>query len=325
MDPSPASTLPIPAPAAVTILGPHPLLAIGIEPYAGEEDEIHLHAAGQGVWVARMAAALGAYPVLCGFLGGETGTVLAPLLSTLPGERRMVTTSIDTGAYVMDRRGGANEPVARALSAPPTRHELDDLATATIASALQTKLLVLCNPFPGHALLPDFYERLVADLRPHGVRVLADLSTPRLEGALAGGVDVLKINDWELAEFVSGPVEHPADMEAAARQLIALGATMVVITRGEKPAAVYRAEGAWELAAPRFEHGFREGCGDSMMGAVAAVMARGGEWQEALTVGAAAGATNFLRRGLGTGDPGVISELASAVTLRPLPSLSSSR
>lgn len=305
----------------MTILGPHPLLAIGIEPFAGEEDEIHLHAAGQGVWVARMAAALGAYPVLCGFLGGETGAVLGPLLEVIPGERRMVRTALDTGAYVMDRRAGQNAPVARSLSAPPSRHELDDLAAATIASALQTKLLVLCNPFPAHALLPDFYERLVADLRPHGVRVIADLSTPRLEGALAGGVDLLKINDWELAEFVAGPVEEPADLERGARELLAQGASMVVITRGERPAAVFRAEGAWELTSPQFAHGFREGCGDSMMGAVAAVMARGGGWQEALTIGAAAGATNFLRRGLGTGDPDVIAELTSAVTLRPLPAL----
>ncbi len=77
MDRAPASAAAPAAPPAVTILGPHPLLAIGIEPFAGEEDEIHLHAAGQGVWVARMAAALGAYPVLCGFLGGETGAVLS--------------------------------------------------------------------------------------------------------------------------------------------------------------------------------------------------------------------------------------------------------
>lgn len=308
-------------PAKVAILGPHPLLSVTIEPSPGGVDEIHMHAAGQGVWVARIAAALGAHPVLCGYLGGETGTVLAPLLAAMPGERRLIPTSGQTGSYIMDRRQGTFDSVAQALSAPPTRHELDDLASATIAAALSTEVLVVCNPMPGDAIGPEFYERVVGDVRPHGVRVLADLSSPRLEGAVRGGVEVLKINDWELAEFVFGPVERPEDLAAGARRIMELGAEMVVITRGERSAIVFRGEERWELVAPRFDHGFREGCGDSMMGAMAAVTARGGDWREALIIGAAAGAANFLRRGLGSADAATIHELAESVTLEALPPL----
>jgi 1-phosphofructokinase len=77
-------------PPRVTVFGPHPILGITIELRGGDEDEIHVHPGGQGVWVARMAGEMGAYPVLCGLLGGETGTLLGPLLDELPGERRMV-------------------------------------------------------------------------------------------------------------------------------------------------------------------------------------------------------------------------------------------
>ena len=64
----------------VTVFGPHPMLAITIEALTSDGgDEIHAHAAGQGVWVARMAAELGSEPTLCGFIGGETGVVLRPL------------------------------------------------------------------------------------------------------------------------------------------------------------------------------------------------------------------------------------------------------
>lgn len=313
------TAIPPSLPSPITILGPHPLLAIDIERATGGDDDIHLHAGGQGVWVARMAATLGAHPVLCGFIGGESGAVLEPLLTAMPGSRHLVQTSSASGSYVMDRRSGTNQPYARSLSPAPSRHELDDLAAVTIASALRTRMLVLCNPFPGDTLTAEFYERVVSDVRPHGVTVLADLSSPRLEGALAGGVDIVKINDWELAQYVCGPVAEPDEMAAAVGRMRDAGARMVVITRGELPAAVFSDEGRWELTAPRFEHGFREGCGDSMMGAMAAVLARGGEWREALTVGAAAGAANFLRRGLGTGSPSVIHELAPTVTLRPLP------
>jgi len=40
----------------VAIFGPDPLLSVTIEA-RGQRDEVHVHAAGQGVWVARMASA----------------------------------------------------------------------------------------------------------------------------------------------------------------------------------------------------------------------------------------------------------------------------
>jgi 1-phosphofructokinase len=301
--------------SAVTILGPHPLLSIDVEARADRADEIHLHPAGQGVWVARICAALGAHPVLCGFIGGETGTVLRPLLEAGPAELRLVPSASASGCYVSDWRTGRLVPLAAATSALPTRHELDDLVAATIASALQTKLLVLCNPYPGDALTADVYERIVADLRPNGVRVLADLSSPRLDGAIRGGIELVKINDWELAAFVVGPVETWDEMAGAVRRIQEQGVETVVITRGERSARVFRGDERWELEAPEFRKGFREGCGDSMMGAMAAVFAQGGDLEEALTTGAAAGAANFLRHGLGSVDADTIRELASSVRL----------
>ena len=71
----------------VTVFGPDPMLSVTVES-RGAADDVHVHAAGQGVWVARMVAELGAWPVLCSFVGGETGVTLKALLEPLPGERR---------------------------------------------------------------------------------------------------------------------------------------------------------------------------------------------------------------------------------------------
>jgi 1-phosphofructokinase len=302
----------------VAIFGPHPLLTVTVEALADGRDDVHLHAGGQGVWVARMAGALGAHPVLCAFLGGEAGTLLEPLLASLPGERQLVRTAGAGGCYVMDRRGGERQLVAQALSAPPSRHEVDDLISVTVAAAVGAQALVVCNPFPGDALPLAVYGELVADVRAQGVPVLVDLSSPRLESALEGGPDLVKINDWELAGFVRGPVSEPDQMRAAAAALRERGAGLVVVTRGGDPAFVLDGERAFELVPPRFDRGFREGCGDAMMGATAAAWAAGRPWEEALVLGAAAGAANFLRHGLGTGSEVVVEDLASAVALRPL-------
>jgi 1-phosphofructokinase len=300
----------------VAIFSANPLLSVTIEA-RGSDDDVHLHAGGQGVWVARMAAELGADPVLCGLAGGETGELLTGLLDSLPGERRLVATAGASGCYVADRRTGRRHVVASALSPPPSRHELDELFSITCAAALECGVLAVCNPFPDDALPLEVYSALVTDAKRNGADVLVDLSTPRLDRALEGEPDVVKLNDWELAQYVTGPVDTPEERAAAVGRLTDAGAGSVVVTRGEKPAFAYRDGEVVEIVPPRFDEGFREGCGDTMMGAMAAARARRMDWHEALTLGAAAGATNFLRRGLGTGSRSVVESLRQQVELRP--------
>jgi 1-phosphofructokinase len=298
----------------VTVFAPNPLLNITIEARGGG-DEIHVHAGGQGVWVARTAGELGADPVLCGFLGGEPGELLRPLLEALPGERRLVETAAPSGCSVVDRRAGGRELLAGAWSESPSRHELDDLVSATSAAALSSAALAVCNPWPGDLLPLEVYGTLVADARANGVPVLVDLSTPRLDSALSGGPDIVKINDWELAEYVRGPVDG-SRLRAAAELLLERGAGAAVITRGGEQALAVSGDGAWTIVPPRLERGFREGCGDSMLGAMAATVAAGEGFERSLVLGAAAGAACFLRHGLGSAKRPVIEELAERVELR---------
>ncbi|HYJ21811.1 MAG TPA: PfkB family carbohydrate kinase [Solirubrobacterales bacterium] len=303
----------------VAIFGPSPMLSVTVEALtAAGGDDIHVHAAGQGVWVARMAAELGAEAALCGFCGGESGTVLRRLLEQLPIELRLVETAEGSGAYIHDRRDGERRPVAQSAAMPPSRHEVDDLFSVTCAAALDADVLALCGPYPGEALPLDIYGGLVTDVRANGTPVVVDLSPPRLDSALEGKPELVKINDWELAGFIVGPVDTEARMRAAVEKLLDAGAQAAIITRAEQPALVVRGDEAWELIPPRFERGSREGCGDSMMGALAASMAAGLDWEQTLRTGAAAGAANFLRRGLGSGARGVVEELVAKVELREL-------
>jgi 1-phosphofructokinase len=304
-------------PPRVTVFGPHPVLTVTVELRAGGDD-VHLHAGGQGVWVSRMAAELGADPVLCALVGGEPGDVLRGLLETAAGEVRLVRSRAVSGCLVADRRNGERKLIAGRAGGAPSRHELDDLISATCASALDSRALAVCNPFPGDALPLDVYRMLVADVREHGVPVLVDLSSPRLDSALESHPEVVKLNDWELAEFVRDSVDGDVRRRRAAERLLDGGAGAVIVTRGPEPALVLRGDQAWELVPPRFDHGRREGCGDTMMGALAAGMARGLPWEELLVLGAAAGAANFLRTGLGTGGRAVVEQLAAHVELRAL-------
>jgi 1-phosphofructokinase len=125
-------------------------------------------------------------------------------------------------------------------------------------------VLALCGPYPSEALPLEIYGNLVTDVKANGTPVIVDLSPPRLDSALEGGPDLVKINDWELASYIEGPVDSEQRMRAAAQRLLEAGAGSVIITRAEEPAMVLRGDDAWELIPPRFERGSREGCGDSM-------------------------------------------------------------
>jgi 1-phosphofructokinase len=303
----------------VAVFGPNPMLAVTVEALSAEGgDDIHVHPAGQGVWVARMAAELGAEPVLCGFAGGETGQVLSGLLEELPVELRLVETSQPSGAYIHDRRSGERVPVAQSAAMPPSRHEVDDLFSVTVAAALDCDLLAVCGPYPDEGLPTEIYGSLVTDVKANGTPVVVDLSPPRLNGALEGKPDLVKINDWQIAAYVSGPVDTEERMRAAIQRLLDDGAESAIVTRAGEPAMAMRDGRAWELTPPRFERGSREGCGDSMMGALSAAIAAGRDWEDTLRLGAAAGATNFLRHGLGTGARAVVEELTPRVQLREL-------
>jgi 1-phosphofructokinase len=301
--------------ARVAIFGPTPILSITIEQRGESDDDIHVHAGGQGVWVARMAGEMGAYPIQCAFRGGETGALLKPLVDALPGETRWVETTGSSASYVIDRRSGEREMIAHAWSDPPSRHETDDLFSITCAVALDAEVLVVCGPAPSDALPIDLYGKLVSDARSHGTKVLVDLSTPRLDSALEGGPDLVKLDEWQLAEFASGSVSDPDEFRAAAQLVLDRGARSVIATRGGEPALALRDGEAWEVAPPRFEEGASEGSGDSMVGAMAAALAVGLDWEQALRLGSAAGATNFLRHGLGSGSHDVVRDLARHVEL----------
>ena len=307
-------------PRPVVVFSPDPLLSITIEPL-GEQAELHVHAAGQGVWVARSAAESGASTVLCCLLGGEIGSLLRPLLEHAGGELRAVPTSAPNGSYVVDHRGSDRMLIASCPRPVPRRHELDNLLSATCTAALSGSVLVLCNPYPVDGVPDSGYEMLAANAAEAGVPVIVDLSTPRLDRTLAHRPALVKINDWELAEYVRGPVDGARALSAA-RELIAAGAQNVAVTRAEAPILVVPGDAEpFEIVPPPLTCGFREGCGDTMTGAVAAAWARGARLRDALTLGAAAGSVNYLRRGLGTGGSATVQEMVAHIGVRPVGSL----
>lgn len=301
----------------VVIFAPSPVLEITVEAHEDDGD-VHIHAGGQGVWQARMLLTLGREVELCAVLSGETGRVLGQLLREEGIGLVAVTREARGGVFVHDRRDGERVPIIESGGDPVERHDQDELYGLTLRTALDARLVILSGPH-GDGIVPsDFYRRLASDLRTGGVPVIVDLAGERLEAALEGGVTAVKISDEELLDDGRIAAKEVEPIIAAMRALHQAGAEVVVVTRAEQPSLLLQDGAVHEVVAPQLDIVDSSGAGDSFVGAFAAVLAGGGSVPDAARLGAAAGAQNVTRHGLGTGDAATIERLRELVEIRAL-------
>jgi 1-phosphofructokinase len=307
-----------PVSGRIAVFAPSPLLTVTIE--AGtDRPEVHLHAGGQGFWVARLAATLGAEVTLCCALGGEPGRVLRGLIEAEPIKLRAAAGETPNGVYIHDRRGGARVEVVSVGSRQLERHAADELYGIALTAALDADVAMVTGCQPADIVSADLYRRLVSDLRANRKVVIADLTGPPLRAALEGGIELLRLSEEELVGERYAASDSTADVVAGAQRLHAAGARRVLVSRGSTPAVLIdggASQAQVELVPPVFEALDHRGTGDSMFAATGVGLARGMSMIDALRLGTAAGALNATRRGLGTGTRDEIERLATHVTVR---------
>ncbi|BBZ01927.1 1-phosphofructokinase [Mycolicibacterium chitae] len=309
-------------PDAVVIFAPLPVLTVTVEDRSGEAD-IHVHAGGQGVWQSRMVSSLGVPVVLCAALGGETGDVLNHLLPIEDVTARIVPVSARNGSYVHDRRTGTREVVAESPGSPLDRHELDSLYELTLTEGLEHGWVLLSGPQEDDVLPADLYRRLATDLGANGCKVAADLSGERLEAVLAGNPSLIKVSHEELLDDGQAKSDDAEDLVKAMRAMREECAGTIVVSRSGAAPALALLDGSAakadvvEIEMPKLEPADPAGAGDSMTAGMVAALAGGRSIREALQIGAACGALNVVRHGLGTGGARAVETLAERVELRP--------
>lgn len=301
-------------PPSVVIFNPSPLVTVTIEDRGGRPD-IHVHAGGQGVWQARMISTLGLPVVMCAALGGETGALLEFLLHGEGVELRDVRTDERNGGYVHDRREDVRDPVVEAPSGPLDRHEQDELYELALHEGIKHGTALLAGPNSDQVVPHSLYARLATDLGANGCRVAADLAGERLNSVLEGNPFLIKVSHEELLADGRAKGAEPAQLVEAMHQLRTEGAGTVIVSRASDPALALVEDEVLEIRMPPLQPAESSGAGDSMTAGTLASLVKGRTVREALRIGAACGALNVTRRGLGTGGADTISTLAERVEL----------
>ena len=301
----------------VMVFVPAPQLTVTLE-QQNDKAELHVHPGGQGVWQARMITLLGAQVTLCSATGGEVGRVLEPLLKFHGVTLKTIKRDSGTGWYVHDRRSGTRQELAEDPGRPLSRHEMDELYSLALAEGLRAGVAVLSGPAHPSVVPAEVYRRLATDLGANGCKVIVDLSAAHLSAALEARPHVVKVSHEEL---IRDGMVRDGSTESLTRALHKLredGAEMALVSRADEGALALIENQVYEVDMPKMVAAESRGAGDSMTAGVAAVLAQGGTLCEAVRTGAAAGALNVTRHGLGTGRIDAVQVLTERVRLTPV-------
>lgn len=303
--------------SGVMVFVPAPQLTVTIE-QQHDKPELHVHPGGQGVWQARMITLLGAQVTLCAAAGGEVGRVLEPMLKFHGVTLKTIKRESGTGWYVHDRRSGSRHLLAEDPGAPLSRHEMDELYSLALAEGLRAGIAVLSGPAHPSVVAPEVYRRLATDLGANGCKVIIDLSGAHLTAALEARPHVVKVSHEELIRDGMAPDGSTDALMIALRKLHEDGAQMALVSRAVEGALALIEDTVFEVDMPRMIAAESRGAGDSMTAGIAAVLAQGGTLCDAVRTGAAAGALNVTRHGLGTGRVDAVQVLTERVSLTPV-------
>jgi 1-phosphofructokinase len=302
----------------VAIFAPALLLLIELHMSADDQTEVHLHAGGQGYWIARMVQALGARPLPCVCVGGEPGSALRSIIESDGLDAWITRTTRPNGVLVDDRRSAESVRLAETGAPALDRHETDELYSAIIGAAMQAGVCVLAGSQLAPVIPPEVFGRLVRDLRRNDVTVIADVCGAPLPAALESGVDIVKLSHEELIDDGWCKQADARSIARGIRRVHKAGADIVVVSRSDRSTIAGCGGHIIEVTSPQLEVLDGRGGGDSMTAALAVASAHGASFHGSLRLAAAAGALNVSRHGLGTGRRDAIEEIATKVELRQL-------
>ena len=245
---------------------------------------------GGGLNVSRAVAALGGDSVALVALGGLTGDRLAGLIRAesvpflalaAPGETRQSLT-------VTDRSTGHQY---RFMLPGPVWTEVDQARVFHLlrASARPGAYGVISGSQPP-GVPADFPARLALSMTQ--VRVVLDTSGPALAEAVAHpipGLDILRMDGAEAEELAGRPLTDRGDTADFAQSLVRKGVSrLVVVARGADGNVLAEADRRLFAAAARVKVVSTVGAGDSFVGGLVLMLARGADATEALAFASAA-------------------------------------
>ncbi|MTH34982.1 1-phosphofructokinase [Paracoccus limosus] len=230
---------------------------------------------GKAVNVASCLADWGMKVVVTGFLGRDNATTFEQLFADKAIADRMIRVAgaTRTNIKILEDSGRTTD-----VNLPGFVASADDLKAVfnQLDTVTEGDLVVISGSQPS-GLPADCTAQFLARLAGRGARVVLDVSGETLAQALAGSAMpyAIKPNRHELEELLGRSLKGPDDVLGAARDLLARGIRLVVVSLGEAGALFVSTEGALMARPVSIATGSSVGAGDAMVAGLTAALAEG--------------------------------------------------
>jgi len=269
---------------------------------------------GKGINVSKVIARMGGRSAAFFLSGGRTGEAIDAALRAMgietqtvpvPGETRVNLKIVDP---VLHQNTDINEPGPRV-----SERAADELLARLLARIAPGDIAVLAGSVPA-GLPTDIYGRWTRALQKAGARVFLDADGELLASGVRAGPQLVKPNDEELSRLAGRPLTTVEALAGAARELLALGVSRVVVSMGARGALFVDADAACYAPGLRVPVGSTVGAGDSVVAALALALEGGLSREETIRLAMATGAANVMCSGTQAADREAVEALMGRVT-----------
>ena len=165
-------------------------------------------------------------------------------------------------------------------------------------------------------ICPDFYDKIFQCCARKGIKVILDISSPKLKDLLAYRPLLIKPNDEELRDVFDITLTSEDDVKNAFKMLHELGAQNVLLTLGDK--GLYFSDGKRILNCLAYPVKLVSSvcCGDACLATFLSFWTSGSDIETALKKASAAGAN--VAESAGIGDLKMVDEYAKHITVKEI-------
>ena len=278
-------------------------------------ESVRSNPGGKGVNVASALADNGHDVAVTGFLGRANAGAFEELFSQKKIADHFVRIGGQTriGIKITDPVRGETTDI----NFPgPTPSEADVALLLSKVAALEAEWFVVAGSLPP-GVDPGIYRDLVTQLRGRGSKVLLDASGESLPLALAARPSAIKPNIHEFEDYIGRALPNEKEVVSAARELVARGIELVVVSMGKDGACFVTANEAVVAHPPAIEVKSTVGAGDAMVAGILSGQLQKFSLGECARLATAFSIDSLSRLGSGLSSRSAIESAMQKVTLNP--------
>jgi len=237
----------------------------------------HRQAGGKGINVSSMLGSYGIPSIATGFLGEDNQQLFKELFESksitdefirIPGETR-------TGIKIIDHSSNETTDI-NFHGLAPTSSDLRSFAKKIHQLLDPGRWFVIAGSLPESFSL-DFFREILVIIKTSGAKIAVDTSGEALKIAICAGVDLIKPNHHELAEYLGQELPDFQSRLEAAKNLQRKKIPHVVLSLGSEGALFITPGNALLAAAPPVNVVSTVGAGDSLLAGYLAGLTTGAD------------------------------------------------